>query len=1127
MEMKNSEIQSTICLNMIVKNESHIIKDTLEMLCSKISFSYWVICDTGSTDNTCEIIQHFFKDNDIPGELHNNEWVNFAHNRTLALNMAFNKTDFVFIFDADDEIHGEINMPDNLTNDGYLLNFGSNAGISYQRILLVNNRIIWNYQSVIHEYINCLSPNPKIITLEGDYYVVSGRKGSRNSDPNKYLNDAKILEDAYFEAKKNGDSLYLRYGFYCANSYKDAGKSVDAIKWYKTVLDNDNWVQEKYMSCFNLYNKYNTMGENEKGFYYLVESLKYDTERTECIFILIKHYLLTDLPKLAYQYYGIIKHFYENKYLQTNTSGKLFVEQDKSNFYLPFYMILVSDKVKNTYPEALQTITKMYEIVFVKKYPITDDLFIGNLLYNLQFFIDSCVSYNKFVELFQSYIDFLYSRNYNLDKHQFLKKFEKYGIKLKTQEEPICINTFSENECKNSNKILFYSGFSYIPWNYTYGIKNALGGSETALANLAKSFPSNIEIYVCGTVAEEKTNNVSYINLETLKNMIKTTPFHTVIISRYIGFYEMFSNISFYQSFIWGHDVSLYCYGCDIDVNTILQKWTSKITGCVCQTEWHKNIFVEQYPLLKDKVFVINNGIVVDNFIYKPIKITNRFIYTSCTERGLDRLLELWPQIIEKLPDAKLFICSYNKFPQNDYEIILDNIIKQNNSIKHLGCLNKPQLYELMSSAEYWLYPTNFSETSCITAMEILMSEVICIYYPIAGLVNTVGDYGIPVERGNELNTILSLSTNKKNDMMKKGKEYALSCSWENRSKEWNKLLFFKTIDLPTWCFYYKNFTIETISQYLYNQTQNNGNIYNIIITNNRDDIIKLKPLKVSFVFTLFDEEFVDILRDTKECEISLLQTEPLNISLRLNSIINIYNKYPYLKIYDYSKTNIKILHKHNITNCEHLSYNIQSNELNKLTQFMNNNKNNQIYDFGFIYNWKSLPIQYQDIINPPRRRKVIDFLRTNGFSVNIIAGYDDDRDIEISKCKILLNIHGQINEKMVPEDDECSNVFEHIRCDRLLETGYFILSETCYDLDNEFISKYTNLKLINYNEFFNKELLRKILENEISDIIYNTKSVKNNLLQDNKMFEYGSITNTDKVLHHEYHKCYDFFYTF
>ena len=56
------ESDPTICLNMIVKNESHIIKDTLEKLCSKIKFSYWVISDTGSTDRTCEIVKNFFEE---------------------------------------------------------------------------------------------------------------------------------------------------------------------------------------------------------------------------------------------------------------------------------------------------------------------------------------------------------------------------------------------------------------------------------------------------------------------------------------------------------------------------------------------------------------------------------------------------------------------------------------------------------------------------------------------------------------------------------------------------------------------------------------------------------------------------------------------------------------------------------------------------------------------------------------------------------------------------------------------------------------------------------------------------------------------------------------------------------
>ena len=54
--------KKTICLNMIVKDESHIIKKTLTNLCDKFQFDYWVISDTGSTDSTIEIIENFFKE---------------------------------------------------------------------------------------------------------------------------------------------------------------------------------------------------------------------------------------------------------------------------------------------------------------------------------------------------------------------------------------------------------------------------------------------------------------------------------------------------------------------------------------------------------------------------------------------------------------------------------------------------------------------------------------------------------------------------------------------------------------------------------------------------------------------------------------------------------------------------------------------------------------------------------------------------------------------------------------------------------------------------------------------------------------------------------------------------------
>lgn len=1138
--MTNALEHPTVCLNMIVKNESHIIERTLEMLCSKIRFSYWVICDTGSTDNTRELVINFFKQKKISGELYEDEWKNFAHNRTLALNNAYNKSDLLLIFDADDEIRGEVVLPKMVDCDGYFFNFGG-SGITYQRILLVNNRIKWCFKSVIHEFIACLRDNGDYTTttVEGDYYVVSGRSGSRSQDPHKYVKDARILEEAYFEAKKTNDDLHLRYAFYCANSYRDAGMSEKAIEWYKTTLQNNNWHQEKYISCLYMYNEYCKIGEKEKGMHYLVESFRYDTERLECAYTLIQHYCIVDLNRVAYQYYGMVKSFYETHYLthfKTNFNGKLFVDQSVGNFFLPYYMIIVADKMIGTDPTARDTILKMYEIVFITKCFVNSEFHIRNFLYNLQFFIEYSSQHSStFIELFQSFIDLLDSNNFKVHGYEFMKHYDKYGIKYKRPIllPPIC--AFSKEECKKSNKILFYSGFAPFAWNYTYSTQHALGGSETALANLSKLFPSDFEIYVAGTVLEEKIDNVTYVNVQNISNLVKTNAFHTVVVSRYVGFYEMFPETAYYQTFIWAHDVVLLSHGSNMDVESILRKWSTKITGCVCQTEWHKNLFATNYPMLQDKMFVINNGIILDKFTCNPVKIPNRFIYTSCSERGLERLLELWPQIVENLPDAELCISSYNRFPSNDFELRLRNMMQKYEGVKHVGSLNKAQLYEMMASAEYWLYPTSFNETSCITAMEMLMSEVICIYYPVAGLVNTLGNYGIAIQRGQEIDAILELSTNRKNALKEDGKEYAMSCSWNNRVSQWLELMRLNNNSnninndndksLKRWYFYHRYFTIETISQFIENQFNYNGDTYEIIITDDADEIVKSNPSKVSFIHALFDETI--LTRLDANCEVSILQTEPLNLTWRLNAILEIHNKHPSLKIYDYSKSNIKILSHHNITNCEYLSYNIHSAERNKLIQFLNRNKDNKIYDFGFIYNWKNLPIGQQHIINPPRRRNVVEFLRTNGFKVNIVAGYDDDREIELSKCKFILNVHGQINNNENPSPDECSNIFEHIRCDRLLECGFNVLSESSYELDVEYSNKYkNNLTIIKYEEFFDINVINNLVTSAntmeldmASDNKYNMNKIDDNI---NVMFQYGTFNNTDKVVHHEYHKYYD-----
>jgi glycosyltransferase involved in cell wall biosynthesis len=329
MELIIEERKASICLNMIVKDERHIIVDTLTKLCSKISFDYWVICDTGSTDNTGELITSFFNEKNIKGELFYDEWENFAHNRTLALQRAYKKTDLLLVFDADDEICGNIQIPIEVIGDQFLLKFGSEHGTSYTRILLINNNKEFEYKSVIHEFISCKDPNCSTVLIEGDYYVVSGRSGNRSKDTEKYLKDALILEKAHAQAIKENDDLKHRYAFYCANSYKDHGNNEKAIEWYKITLSQERqWDQEKYMSCFSIYECYDRLKQKETGFFYLVNAFKYDTQRVECLYPLLVHYCCDNMEQVAYNYYLNVKDFYENNYLETNMAQKLFTQID-------------------------------------------------------------------------------------------------------------------------------------------------------------------------------------------------------------------------------------------------------------------------------------------------------------------------------------------------------------------------------------------------------------------------------------------------------------------------------------------------------------------------------------------------------------------------------------------------------------------------------------------------------------------------------------------------------------------------------------------------------------------------------------------------------------------------------
>jgi len=235
----------TIGLCMIVKNEASIIRRCLHTVLPLID--HWTIVDTGSTDGTQEVIRAFFDEmrhiKDVPGELHERPWQDFAHNRSEALALARPKADYSMIIDADDTLtipEGFV-MPD-LTKDNY--HFDIHYGnVLHRRQQLVKNTLPWCYKGVLHEFITCEGSK-----TEGHLPLIinCGRDGDRRKDPQRFIKDAAILEKAI--AEETDPLMVQRNTFYLGQSWRDAGEHEKSIEAYLRRADQGGWIEEVYVS---------------------------------------------------------------------------------------------------------------------------------------------------------------------------------------------------------------------------------------------------------------------------------------------------------------------------------------------------------------------------------------------------------------------------------------------------------------------------------------------------------------------------------------------------------------------------------------------------------------------------------------------------------------------------------------------------------------------------------------------------------------------------------------------------------------------------------------------------------------------------------------------------------------
>jgi glycosyltransferase involved in cell wall biosynthesis len=238
----------TIGLCLIVKNEAHIITRCLEH--ARRLIDYVLIVDTGSSDGTQQVIRDYLSRENLPGQVIDEPWRDFAYNRTFALRAlrAVGGIDYRLMIDADNVIHyaddfDPAQFKAGLTEDTYqvLMQHGSSW---YYLPWLTSNSLDCAYRGVLHEFLEC--PGAKSRGTATGFWFEQIQDSARNRNPRKFQDDVKVLKKAIRE--ETDPSMVSRYTFYLAQSYRDAGQLTDSLDTYKQRTQQGGWSEEVWYS---------------------------------------------------------------------------------------------------------------------------------------------------------------------------------------------------------------------------------------------------------------------------------------------------------------------------------------------------------------------------------------------------------------------------------------------------------------------------------------------------------------------------------------------------------------------------------------------------------------------------------------------------------------------------------------------------------------------------------------------------------------------------------------------------------------------------------------------------------------------------------------------------------------
>lgn len=279
------------------------------------------------------------------------------------------------------------------------------------------------------------------------------------------------------------------------------------------------------------------------------------------------------------------------------------------------------------------------------------------------------------------------------------------------------------------------------------------GGSEIEALHLARELQSRFDhsLFVFGNVERRMDSGQSIYFLryddlpeitgtkEGLEALIVVRAHNEILSPRYNR--GIFSKGRPRRVVLWSGD------SFDQSNNACLHDvWALKeIDRIILKSQWQKEVWLENFPALKvGQVEIIRKGLNIEGLPLDPGRTNEpKFIYASVAFRGLERFLQIWPLVKEKIPGAVLdCYCQTTLYDRNNDQRQYRALYKQIAALPEVRIMEplpQKEFFERLPAYYAMLYPNSgFDETVCGVALEAMASGVPVITSARAGLIETI-----------------------------------------------------------------------------------------------------------------------------------------------------------------------------------------------------------------------------------------------------------------------------------------------------------------------------------------------------------------------------------------------------